>query len=268
MRERVGKIEKERVAPSVPDEANRLGGIALGERLLDDRLLDDLLVAHERHGRILPSRVVHVVAVGDPEVAIEPMPRGQIPRQVPEVPLADASRLVAAGLERLGERQLLRLDAILAVREQHPREPGPNLVPSSEQGGPRRRAHRRRHVELGQLYAFGRHPIEVRRLNPCRAEAPEIAVAQVVGEKQHDVRRAGCRRGDSRTALRQKRVDRPRLGEPQAQRQQEGTYAQPICRSRDLAWSGAGHHVMRHQCAIPRSFPCAPIPNRRKRGNG
>ena len=60
-----------------------------------------------------------------------------------------------------------------------------------EQRVARRRAGRRAAVAVGEPQAFLREPVDVRRLDRGRAVAAEVAVAEVVGVDQDDVRRRG-----------------------------------------------------------------------------
>ena len=61
-------------------------------------------------------------------------------------------------------------------------------IAARHQRGAGRGAERRRRVELRQPRAFGRHAVEIRRLELRVAEAAEIAVAEVVGQDDDDIR--------------------------------------------------------------------------------
>ena len=99
-------IKEERLAlpgqgGMVADELESFLGVPPGQRLLHGRLLDDRLVPHERNGRLALIGTVHVVAVRNAEIVVEPMPRRQEPRMMPKMPLADAHRRIAARFEGL-----------------------------------------------------------------------------------------------------------------------------------------------------------------------
>ena len=67
-------------------------------------------------------------------------------------------------------------------------------VQAGHQGAPRRGADRAAGVALGKPPPFGCQAIEVGGLDALLPEAAEIAIAQVVGQNEHDVRPASGRR--------------------------------------------------------------------------
>ena len=72
---------------------------------------------------------------------------------------------------------------------------------------PRRRADRRAGVELRESHPLGCHPVETGRLNSLLAVTTEIAITEVVGQHEDDVRplRGGVRsQGGSGSQSRQK----------------------------------------------------------------
>ena len=130
-----------------------------------DALLDHQ-VAEEPAGRVdLAAVALEVVAVGTGPVvevrivvdaaahvaerAVEALAQRHGVGRVAEVPLADVAGGVAGGLEHLGDRDLAAGHAGIALHgggvERHPRA---DRIPAGEQPGPRRRAQRRRGVEL------------------------------------------------------------------------------------------------------------------------
>ena len=64
-----------------------------------------------------------------------------------------------------------------------------------------------RRVARRELQAFGGELVEVRRLHVLAAVAREVAVAEVVGEHEHDVRPLGVGSGD-KTEAEQRRLGR------------------------------------------------------------
>ena len=69
----------------------------------------------------------------------------------------------------------------------------PLRIPAGQNAPPRRRAGGPRHVEVRATHPLLRQPVEVRRLDLVAAEAAQIAIALVVADDQHDVRRPVCR---------------------------------------------------------------------------
>ena len=139
---------------------------------------------------------------GRPNHESKPCAIGRNGRQVAEVPLADHAGGVAARLEQLGDRDLVGRQALGARCRAAPSAPRPPATPympaadrqaAGQERRPARRAHRL-HVEAGPLLPRRRHGVEPRRADVRAAEGAEIAVAEVVGEDDDDVRRRG--RGD------------------------------------------------------------------------
>ena len=135
VRKCVRHVEEERRRLRLPNEPLRLLGVALRQRVERSGLLDNVGVA-QQHSRS------HVVAVGNSEILIKPAAGRQILNWTPEVPLADAHRLVAANLQNVGERGLVQIQALLVLRNQHARYSYARGVPSREQRGAGGRAHR------------------------------------------------------------------------------------------------------------------------------
>jgi len=212
---RVGEVDEERPFAVRSNELYGLLRVAAGDRVLVGGALDLRLVVKDGDVVVLriglPPRVrlrlrtsvrrsghlVHVVGVGDPPVRREPVPGREMLRQVTEVPLAEGPGHVAGLRERLGYGDLLRGEPAAGVGKQDPPgvrgHPAPDRVAAREQRGPAGRAHAGGHVELGPLLAFGGHPVQVGRPKLGMAERPEVSVAQVVGEDDHEVGLRGVR---------------------------------------------------------------------------
>ena len=133
---------------------------------------------------------------GRPNHESKPCAIGRNCGQVAEVPLADHAGRVAARLQQLGERDLVERQALGRAVAQHLRRraagdavhAAADRQPAGQQRRPARRAHRL-DVEAGPLLPRRRHRVEARRAVVRAAEGAEIAVAQVVGEDDDDVRR-------------------------------------------------------------------------------
>ncbi len=155
-------------------------------------------------GRVLPEiglpiaahvRVpVDVARQKTPEV-VEAVSIGLELRLETQVPLADETRRIAGVLQELRQRAPRRRKADVEARRRRRRigldrtlEPHPLLVAARHEPSPRRRTHRRVGVEVGQPDPFAREPVEVRGLDIRRAVAAKIAIPEIVGHDEHDVR--------------------------------------------------------------------------------
>ena len=103
-----------------------------------------------------------------------------------EPPFADHRGAIARRPQHLGDRDVFGPQRnVLAVAA----NPGVTGVQPGHQRRPRRRADRAARVVLREPDAFAREPIERRRLEPRLPVGAEIAVAEIVGLNQQDVRR-------------------------------------------------------------------------------
>ena len=206
---RVGEVEEERLLAAPLDEVEGAEGVALRQlRLLRQRrdgLAEAVPVEHLQLG-VAASRypeVVegpHVVGVGQPVDLVEALLGGQERRAVAEVPLADHAGRVALLLQELGQGLLLRVEPVASGGAQRAEDADPLRVAPRQERGSRRAADRLGHVEVREAHALGGEPVQVRRLEALRAVAPDVGVALVIGEDEHDVGRAlllgaGRRRG-------------------------------------------------------------------------
>ena len=119
-----------------------------------------------------------------------------------EMPFARVHRGVTSGLEHLGQRgffkrellgvgcgqqlrralPLVRLRGADVIRHACPLRPA-----SGEQRCARGRTHRAGRIRLRELHPLLRHAVEMRRVVERAAVAPEVALAQIVGEEDDDV---------------------------------------------------------------------------------
>ena len=133
----------------------------------------------------------HVVRIGETEVFVEAVMRGQERLLMSKMPLAIDRCGITALLQHFGDRHLVRVDAVLRRVVQRALNSHAVRVRAGQQGGTRSRAHCLRHVEVGQSDAFGGHPIEVGRVRAGRArdraERADVGVAQVVGVHDDEV---------------------------------------------------------------------------------
>ena len=211
VRKVVREVQEERPAAILLDESHRFLRVALRQRTMVHRLLDDVAVAHQRHVPVFGLRIVvggalqpivarrrhpHVVRIGQTEPIIEALIHRQELAKLSEMPLAHDRGRVPARLQHFRNRDLFGRQALCGVVAKHFRRragrhavrAAANRQPSGQERGPARRAHRL-DVEVRPLLSLGRHAIEARRADVRAAERSEIAVPQVVGEDDDDVRR-------------------------------------------------------------------------------
>src|SRR5262245_16800749 len=117
------------------------------------------------------------------------------------MPLADDAGAVPTRLQQLGDRDLIRRETLRRVVAKYFRCGAARLAvhpaPDREAAGEQRRSTRRAdwlNVEVGPLLALGGHRVETRRPDVRTAERSEVAVAEIVGEDDDDVRRWRCGR--------------------------------------------------------------------------
>ena len=105
-----------------------------------------------------------------------------------QMPLADRGRGVALVAEHLPNRDLFLCQPRHLRREEDVRNTRPHGIPPRQQGGTRGTAERCGRVEVGESQALGGHPIQVRGPDRRRAVDAKVAVTEVVGEDQDEVR--------------------------------------------------------------------------------
>ena len=213
MRESVRHVEEERLILVRPDELLGLLRVTLrqlglvGARLKEFTAaveggvppLGILIDARTGHLRLRLVGRVHIVRVHQTEMEIEAvgerMMLGLVIGPDAEVPFADQSGGVAGVLQRLGQGHFGggqaaggdgAEDAELIVGHA-----GADGVASGHESGAARGADLGGGIELREAQAFGGHTIQIRRLDRRVAVAAEVAVAEVVGQDDDDVRLRG-----------------------------------------------------------------------------
>jgi len=113
----------------------------------------------------------------------------------PEMPLADAGCRVAVGVQESGQGQPPRFDQRRrAPAEDAALQPGSPRVAAGQERVAGGSADRRWTVGIGEPDAFAGQTVEVgSRYSGLRVVGAEVAVAEVVGEDQQDVRPLGPR---------------------------------------------------------------------------
>ena len=187
----------------VPRAGNRADGC-------DDVRQSDLLgVPPEEVGIV----VVRVGLVDEAVEVVEPVAfRLPFGAHLAKAPLADERGGVAGLLQHAGHGHVARRQRLCRVvaRAGIAAHAGVTHVPAGHEHAARRRADSRPGVELREADPLGRQPIEVRRLDDPLPVRTEIAVAEVVGQDEDDVRpRRGLR---GRTCGGQRSQARPQQG--------------------------------------------------------
>src|SRR5262245_6739531 len=109
------------------------------------------------------------------------------------MPLPDARGGVAFCLERAGNGDFLGWETACGIPIEHaplfaPRHAGAYGQPAGQQRGPTGGANTSGHVEIGETHSFRRHAVEVWGADGGMTVAAKVAVAQVVGEDDDDIR--------------------------------------------------------------------------------
>ena len=200
MRHAVRQVEEERPVPIGLEESDRLIGISSRELSLVRLLLDHLFAAKQGDGGTLGTGpplvggLPHVIRERNPEVVVEPLPRRQELRLIPQVPLADAGRRIAFGFEDLSQGDLLRIEPAMIAGEEDPAselirvETDPFGVTARQDRRPGRRADPAGDVKIGELSPLRRKLDEVRRLRLGSTERLDVCIPQVVAVDDDEVR--------------------------------------------------------------------------------
>ena len=177
----VVEVQEERALVRLLDESRRF----LREQVVHvvpRRIDGDPLAVPPQVVGVLP---VGVIVIQKPEGVVEALAlrRAGGPRPA-QPPLADDRRAVARRMEHLGDRGVLRAQGHVAMAP----DPGvPGVLPGHQRGA-RRGADRAPGIVLGEPDALPGQAVELRRLEPRLAVGAEIAVAEIVGLDQQDVR--------------------------------------------------------------------------------
>ena len=249
----VGQVQEERAGG-----IGRLRGADHLQRPLGDVVGEVVVLVEGVHVHLVvvlhePVRLVQVrEPVEDPVEAVEAaLARPGVTRSgigavrvLGQVPLAHHEGGVAGSAVRLGRggdvgRELHRVAGEPGIAVRDVAHAGPMRVHAGQQRRPRRRAHRRR-VVVGEPQPALGEGIQVRR-GDLGAVAAEVAVAEVVGEDDHDVRRTGRRRRWRRP---------PALG---AGHRPAHAAAEPLVGIRRASPGRPGTGRVGHQLAPPRS---------------
>ena len=118
----------------------------------------------------------------------------RLPRRAEaEVPLAHAARGVARGAQQLRQRHALGVDQQRVVGpDAAALRPCPPSVTAGQQAVSRGRTDRVRRVRVGEAHALFGQPVDVGGLDLRRPIATQVAVAQIVGQDENDIRQSAA----------------------------------------------------------------------------
>jgi hypothetical protein len=174
-----------RLVADRPAEAHPDG---IGRVEPDDAAVLDVDAGHAvARGRDEERMVEADLAGPGPDLAV---PVDLAPAQA-EMPFADDARRVARRLQHRGERRPAGLDDQVGVAGEDARALAPPGVFAGEERVARGRARRRRRVGVGEAQAPGGQGVDRGRPDLGRAVAADVAVAEIVGVDEDDVRAAG-----------------------------------------------------------------------------
>ena len=180
MHGRVRQIQEKRTIGVFADERFGFVGVAFDDAalLLIGQQFRHLVVAHQRRDALAGRGrdPLHVVRVGNAEVAIEALASGKELGLVPQMPFADARRGVTAILELFGDSHLGRIQPLALSWEKHAGHRHPRTIAAGQELCSRDRTNGRR-VERSQLHPFLRHPIQVRRALLRRSKGTDVGIA-------------------------------------------------------------------------------------------
>ena len=193
----VREVEEERPVLVLLDERHGPFGVARRHRVLilvRHRGEDHLFAVVHRQIRIrarLRLRAVrpHVIRIRQAEPFIEAAARWHPFGLRAEVPLARHAGCVILLLQHLGDRRVAGIQPDRRTRQERPVDAHARVVAAGEDRGSRRRAHRRRDVEICEAASLGSHAVEVRRGETFLPKRPDVRVAEIVAENDDDIRR-------------------------------------------------------------------------------
>jgi hypothetical protein len=179
----------------LPYKLDGLFGIAFGKGVLIDGRLDDLLVPHQGKGRqsLVAISVSHIVTVGNAEIGIESLTRGEELGLIALVPFSDADTDIPLSFENLRDGPLVRVKPPAITWNNHKATPVALMHTDSErittcqQAGPRRTAYAAGYIEARKLGSFFSHPIHARSSVLRRSKTSDIAIAHIIHEDDDEV---------------------------------------------------------------------------------
>jgi hypothetical protein len=168
----------------------RVGGVGMDQvarAIFVDPVLRVVVPVGIGHG-------VEVIQVA--EIFIEPVHRRQIFVQIAEMVLAELPGHIAERFQHGRERHRLRRNADVGARLAHGRQAGAQRDFAGDEIGPARGA-TRLGIVIGEPYAFGGDPVEVRRLarHDALVIGADIKPPDVVGHDEKNIRRPAGRLG-------------------------------------------------------------------------
>src|ERR1051326_120272 len=133
-----------------------------------------------------------------------------------EMPLAEDRRGIAGGAQHFGHGDFLRRQRDIRPLDRNQRKSGADGIAPGHQGGARRRAGWL-DQKLGQPQAFRRQAVDARSWRPSQLSAAvhaKVAIADVVGEDEQDVRLRLLRRCRGRDEGKRRQQAEPGISSP------------------------------------------------------
>ena len=173
------------------DEVHRAQGQGAGQGGLVRIQIHELFPSKERQRR--PSargfrmEGPHVVGIGQTIELVKSMARGQVFRQVPQVPLAEEGGGIALSLQHLPKGCFLRRKPPTNAGPEGPIERQSVGIAAGQERRARSGANRLTHIEAGEAHPFPGQAVDVRSFPAGFPLAGQIPPAHVVHENDHDV---------------------------------------------------------------------------------
>ena len=193
------EIEKERLVLVLAHEAQRLFAARVRPRTGVGIELEHRVTTHARQvgPRLGPVGMErpHVVRVGHAEPLVEAMARRQKRWEVPEMPLAEEGRRIAALARELGDGGLALGEPVRRGGDERARDADAIGVAAGEDRSARGGAHGLGRIEAREARTLAREPVEVGGREVAGSVAADVRPALVVGDDQHDIRPLDPRSG-------------------------------------------------------------------------
>ena len=142
---------------------------------------------------------VVIVRRHQPKVGVEALFRRQIVRQMAQMPFADHRGRITLGLEDFGNGDFRRWKPAQRSLAENPWPrchcPAAHRMPARHQRRAAGRADRGSTIETRPALALGRHSVKMRRRDGRVSVTAQIAVPQIVGEDDDNIRRLPTVRG-------------------------------------------------------------------------
>lgn len=130
---------------------------------------------------------MHIIAIGDAEILIEPALQGQEFFAVTQVPFPHDCGGISPGFQKIGCGNLLQWHPGKRAWKKDTVDPHTLWDPSGKQGSPGGGADRGGGIELCKFHSPGSHLIDVWSPDHLIPKTPQVAISQVVAINHYDV---------------------------------------------------------------------------------